>query len=114
MSDQPVPIGFSTPFDAALAGEGPPSLFTVNARGELRLDPDRTRDGWNRCEPEIPDHETCHVLLRDRATGWVQYVLVTGRALVVDHPRADVRFFDDQASALVALAALGPLPLDRA
>ena len=61
-----------------------------------------------------PPFEVCHCLYRDRATGFVQYVLVTSPALYADHPRADVRRFPDQASASAALAALGRPPLLRA
>jgi hypothetical protein len=105
-------IPFRDPFDELLAIQGPPALFTMDAEGELRLDPFRTRDGWSRIPPEAtPSHSLCHCLFRDRATGFVQYVLVTSPALYDAHPRADVRRFAHQQEALDALRALGEPPV---
>lgn len=98
------------PFDQAVYETGPAAVFTLDAEGELRLNAERTRDGWMRNTPP-PGRVIAHFLLRDRATGWVQYVLATHPCLVVGHPRADVAEFPEQAAALDALAALGPVPL---
>ncbi|RME25364.1 MAG: hypothetical protein D6798_09170 [Deltaproteobacteria bacterium] len=113
------PPGFCDLFDEAQARAGLPALFVVNARGELRLASDKTRDAWQRLPRDAegwaicPPREVCHCLLRDRATGWVQYVLATAWELVADHPRADVRRYPSQQEALDALAALGPVPVAR-
>lgn len=122
-SADPSPVsplrGFCDHFDRHLAEAGPPALFVLNAKDELRIAPDRTRDAWQRLPAapgggvRPPPYQVCHCLLRDRATGWVQYVLATAWELVQDHPRAEVERYPDQASALAALAALGPLPLRR-
>ena len=105
-------LHFSDPFDQAVAERGPPAMFTINADGELRLHPDRTRDAWQRCAGEVgPRTPPCHCLLRDQGTGWVQYVLVTSPLLVADHPRADAWRFGTEAAALDALAALGTVPV---
>lgn len=105
-------IPFRDPFDQILAAQGPPALFTVDAEGELRLDPFRTRDGWSRISlDDVPAHDVCHCLFRDRATGYVQYILVTSPALYADHPRADVRRFDSQRQALDALEGMGQPPI---
>jgi hypothetical protein len=68
----------------------------------------RTRDGWSRVPAgqHLP-HELCHCLYRDRATGFVQYILVTSPALYAAHPRADVRRYPNQPDALESLSRLG-------
>jgi len=106
------PLSFRDRFDALLAAQGPPALFTVDAEGQLRLDPFRTRDGWSRLAPDaVVPLEACHCLYRDRATGFVQYVLATAPALYADHPRADVRRYASEAEASAALAAIGRPPI---
>lgn len=72
----------------------------------------RTRDCWQRLEG-APEYGACHCLFRDRATGFVQYVLVTSPQLCRAHPRADITLYPDQRTALAALAALGNPPIQR-
>ena len=105
-------LDFSDAFDRAVALSGPPALFTLDAEGTLRLDADRTRDGWGRSGEDLA-RDVGHWLLRDRATGWVQYALATGSALVEDHPGAAAARFPTQDVALAALRALGRPPLWR-
>ena len=107
-------LPFRDAFDRILATQGPPAVFTADAGGELRLDPFRTRDAWSRLPPDAPQPpplEACHCLFRDGATGFVQYVLVTSPALAQAHPRAQIRRYPDQETALQALQALGRPPL---
>ena len=103
---------FCDPFDAALARSGAPALFTVDAEGLLRLDSDRTRDGLSRLT-ETPAWAPVLALMRDRATGYVQLVLVSAPELVRGHPRADARLFESAGEALAALRALGRPPIWR-
>ena len=103
LSDPDLPP-FCDPFDAALAAAGPPAVFTVDADGRLRLDADRTRDAWSRL-PGPVDREPTLFLMRDRATGWRQLVLVTAPALALEHPRAEAARLASAAEALVALRA---------
>lgn len=103
---------FGTDFDRRLAHQGPGALFTCDADGELRLADDRTREAHATCA-EVGETAWRHCLFRDRATGWVQYVLVTAPSLCRDHPRADIRVFVDQAAAFAALDAFGRPPLCR-
>lgn len=105
------PLLFRDPFDQRLSEQGPPAVFTANAAGELGLDLPRTRDAWSRLSLPPTEIEACHCLFRDRATGFVQYILVTSPALLREHPRAQVRRYPDPASALQALAALGRPPM---
>ena len=105
-------LSFRDPFDAIQAASGPPAVFTVDADGELKMDLMRTRDGWQRLDA-VPDYGVCHCLFRDRATGFVQYVLVTSPQLCSDHPRADITRYPDQSTALSVLAALGSPPIQR-
>lgn len=104
--------GFADAFDQALAEAGPPALFTHSPDGELKLDLIKTRDAWDRLA-HPPERDPAHCLLRDEATGYVQYVLATSRALVAEHPRASVVTFDSAGAALEALAELGSPPVVR-
>lgn len=105
------PLEFCDPFDAALAAVLP-AIFTVDADGRLRLDADRSRDAWARCAGP-PGFEPCDCLFRDRATGWVQYALVTSPALCEAHPRADIARYPSVEAALEALSRLGRPPVWR-
>ena len=103
-------LPFSDDFDRTMASEGPAALFTIDPRGQLRLALTRSRDQSKRSSPDRPK-TPCHCLFRDRATGFVQYVLATSTALCVSHPRADIERYDDQQAALDALAGLGRPPV---
>ena len=107
-------IDIRSEFDAAMLESGPPAVFTVDAKGQLGLDEWRTREHYGRITGELV-REVCHCLYRDRATGFVQYVVVTSPQLCASHPRQDVSQYDDQAAALAVLATLGnpPISLDR-
>lgn len=103
---------FGSDFDRRLAQVGPAAHFTQDADGELRLADDRTREAHERVAEPHPS-QWCHCLYRDRATGFVQYLLVTSPALCADHPRADIARYPSQAEALAALAACGVPPVVR-
>lgn len=103
-------IDIRSEFDAAMLESGPPAVFTVDAKGQLGLDEWRTREHYGRIAGELV-REVCHCLYRDRATGFVQYVVVTSPQLCATHPRQDVTRYDDQGSALAALSALGNPPI---
>lgn len=103
-------VPFSDPFDRSLAAAGPGALFTIGPRGQLRLALNRSRDQGKRAVADRPKRP-CHCLFRDRATGFVQYVLATTPALCEAHPRADIQRYPDQPAALAALASLGRPPV---
>lgn len=108
------PLPFATRFDAVLASEGVPAIFTLDPAGQLRLSPTRTREAWESVPAgETPRREPCWCLLRDRATGWVMLVLATAPALCARHPRADVARYPSAAAALAALRDLGRPPVWR-
>jgi hypothetical protein len=102
-------MDWRSPFDEEMATNGPPAVFTVDAKGRLGVDEARTRETWCRVGG-MPERGECHCLFMDTATGWVQYVLVTSEDLCRDHPRASIEHFESEQQALDALAALGPLP----
>ncbi len=102
---------FANRFDEALARRGPPAVFSVDADGELRLSPDRTREVLEAAAPDPLPDDWCHCLVQDAATGWVQYLLLTSPALIPALPRCAVKRYPTQAAAHAALARLGPLPL---
>lgn len=101
---------FATAFDEALANSGPPAVFLPDREGLLRFDADWTRDCWERAPGELSAGWTW-VLLRDRATRFVNLLLVTSPALLASHPRADARLYATLDDAMAALAAFGSPPL---
>jgi hypothetical protein len=111
-------IGFCSPFDERLAASGPPAVFLRDPEGLLRFDAEWTRDAWGRLEGRddpVASRSPCWALARDADSGYVQLVLATSPALLGDdHPRLSFRRFDDAASAIAALGALGRPPLARA
>ncbi len=102
---------FANRFDALLAHQGPPALFTVDADGELRLSPDRTRDTLEHVGDDPMPMRWCHLLVRDQATGWVQYILATSPDIIPHIGGCEVREVASQQEAQRQLDALGPLPL---
>lgn len=101
---------FATAFDEALAHRGPPAVFLPDREGLLRFDADWTRDCWERSTEPMSAGWTW-VLLRDRATRFVNLLLVTSPAVLSSHPRADVRIYATFEEATAALAAFGRPPL---
>lgn len=83
---------FCSPFDAALAAEGPAAVFLFDVEHALRFDAMWTRDAWGRSQGPH-DLRWTWVALRDRQTGFVHVVLCTSPTLLASHPRADVRGF---------------------
>jgi hypothetical protein len=115
--DLSFPLGYGTSFDRALAAIVP-AIFLLDADGELRLSLDRTREAWDRLKllrgPEAsPSFAPVHLLLRDRATGWVQYAYVGSIELIQDNPRADILQFPDEHAAISALSQFGRPPIYR-
>jgi hypothetical protein len=107
-----VALPFRDPFDAAMAQAGPPAVFTLDHKGQLGLNPERTRDAWQQLGRE-PAPGTVHALLRDRATGFVLYARLGSPELYADAPRADRALYPDEDAALAALRALGAPPVWR-
>ena len=69
-----------SPFDEALAQHGPPAVFVRDMEGQLRAEPDLSRDGWERCRSRgvVPTLDPSFALVRDRATGFVSLCFVIG------------------------------------
>lgn len=103
---------FAQDYDAAAAEFGPPAIFLLTHEHTWRLMPDLTRDGWVRLE-RTPERDIGHGHLRDHATGFVTRVYTTGKALMEDHPRASITWFESAEQSAQAYAALGRPPLDR-
>jgi hypothetical protein len=106
-------LEFADRFDEILAREGPAAVFTRTPDSQLKLDLFRTRDAWQRARTDTPALEPCHCLYTDRATRFVQYVLVTSPELCWNEPRADVERYASAEKALAALAAIGTPPVRR-
>lgn len=90
---------FASRFDQDAFHAGPPALFTVDPRGQLRIDPERTREAYLAL-PDISGRDEGIWLMTDRATG-VQMVLVSNQsALVHAQDRSTGVRYPDYASAL--------------
>jgi hypothetical protein len=86
---------FASDYDALHYAGGPPAVFTRDPKGELRVDPERSREMWKLAPPEAGvarDGGTW--VLTDRVTG-VKMVLVTNHAPFAElQPRADAHRCD--------------------
>ena len=100
-------LPFCDDWDRALYEAGLLALFLRDPDGELRLQPDRTRDALRHAPGPFP-RRPVHALLRDRATGHVHLVLATSPGLLEGHPRLEAQIYESEAAALAALSALGP------
>ena len=103
---------FCSPFDDALAEQGPPAVFLLDREGDWRFAPNWTRDAWNGTG-EGGLHHARWVLARDRDSGFVQMLLCTGTLLLREHPRHDLRHYETEAAARAARAAYGSPPVSR-
>lgn len=97
---------FCSPFDEALANGGPPGVFLFDPEGALRFQPTWTRDVYGRA-PGTHAHAWTWLLARDKATGFVQLVLVTSPTLLTEHPRLQLRVFASIEAARAELATWG-------
>ena len=105
--------GYCGEFDKQVAEAGVAAVFVRTIEGAWRLEPDLSRQAWERMGSEAlgQDGGLVHALLRDKATGFVSWWLLSHPALLSDHPRLDARLFDTEEAAQAALGALGQPPL---
>ena len=109
----PTRMEFASPFDERLFHEGPPAMFTLDPMGRLRVDPERTREGYLLVgAPE--GREAGHYVLVDRATGLRMYTLVSHPVLATCQPRADVHRHPDYASAVTEAMKQWTMPAPQA
>lgn len=101
---------FCSPFDEALAQQGPAAIFQLDREGLLRFETTWTRDCWGRA-PGPHAHGWTWLLARDRDSGFVQLILATSPTLLEQHPRQDLRVLPSREAAVEALAALGAPPI---
>lgn len=101
---------FCSPFDEALASEGPAAVFLPDPEGLFRFDARWTRDAWGRA-PGPHTHGLVWLLLRDRGTGFVTLALVSSPTLIPTHPRQDIRSYATREQAEQARAAFGWPPI---
>ena len=104
---------FASAWDEELYQSGPPTLFSLDPKGLLRADPERTREIYLLVGP-LAGRDPGHFVLRDRVTGLAMYVLVSHAALATAQPRADVTRHPDAVSAIAETekqwAAAAPSP----
>ena len=102
----PEGLVFCGDFDAWVARSGPAAVFVQTIEGDWRVEPDLSRFAWGRVGAERLGNSTgiWHALVRDRATGFVSWWLVSHPALLEDHPRVEATLFKSEAEARAALA----------
>lgn len=81
------PFDFNTTWDEAIFLHGPASIFSLDHKGWLKVDPERTRDVWLILGP-LPRQEAGHYVLQDKITGLKTYICVTNAELAAHIPRA--------------------------
>lgn len=96
--DDPSDLPFASRFDRELFERGPPAIFTLDPRGELRVDPERTRE-IHLLTSDLDGREVGSFVLRDRKTGVLMAMLVTHPAMATLQPRADVERLESWAAA---------------
>ncbi len=94
---------FASAWDAALAKDGPASIFTLDPKGLLRADAERTREVGLE-QGALPNVGASHWVVVDRATGVKMYLLVTHPALAERQLRADARLVADGVVARAEVA----------
>ncbi len=106
---------FCSPFDRDMAADGPPAVFVRSPEHEWRLEADLSRDGWERLgrrdDPLVPVRRPSHVLVRDRATGFVSWFYVTSLDLLLDHPRLEHQPYDSEEACAAVHDRLGLAPV---
>jgi hypothetical protein len=98
---------FASPFDERCFAYGPPAIFTLDPRGQLRLDPERTREIYI-VDAELADaHDPGFFVLTDRATGLRMLMVVSHPAMATLQPRATSQRFPSYEEAEIELRGLG-------
>ena len=97
---------FASPYDEACFRLGPAAIFTLDPRGHLRVDPERTREIYL-VQPEFTPCGPGFYVLTDRATGLQMLMVVTHSALAELQPRAAWKSFATYALAAENLRQRG-------
>lgn len=95
---------FATAWDQALAASGPAAIFTLDPKGLLRADAERTRE-IGLTDGALPNEGPSHYVVTDRATGVHMYLYVTHPHLAEHQPHADARRVPDAAAAIEVVRA---------
>lgn len=99
---------FASAFDEGLFAYGPPAIFTLDPRGHLRVDPERTREIYI-LHTDFTAREPGFYVLTDRATGLRLVLVVTHRAMAEMQPRSSwERFESYEAAQAVAVGIVWP------
>lgn len=95
---------FATAWDQQLASSGPGTIFTLDPKGLLRADAERTRE-IGLTHGALSNEGPHHFLVTDRATGVKMYLFVTHRALAEQQPKADAMEVETSKIAIDAVRA---------
>lgn len=95
---------FASAWDQALAASGPAAIFTLDPKGLLRADPERTRE-IGLTDGALPNAGPSHYVVTDRATGVRMYLYVTHPHLAEHQPNADARAVETAELAIADVRA---------
>jgi hypothetical protein len=104
---------FASVFDEAAFHEGPAAIFTPDPRGNLRVDPERSREMWLVVPPPHA-REPVVYLLTDAVTGVRMLLATNAPGLVHAQPRGTVERLPDYDTALARLRSQWPVPVSAA
>lgn len=90
---------FASAWDEALASAGPATIFTLDPKGLLRADAERTRE-VGLTLGVLAHQGAYHYIVTDRVTGVLMYLYVTHPALAERQLRADAVQVPDAATAI--------------
>lgn len=90
---------FASPWDAALAASGPATIFTLDPKGLLRADAERTREVGLE-HGALPNEGAHHYVVTDRATAVKMYLYVTHPLLAERQLRGDAQRVGELAEAV--------------
>jgi len=108
----PAHARFNTDWDEQLFFHGPASIFCVDHKGWLKVDPERTREIWLVTGP-LPRAAVGHFVLTDSATGLCTYLCTTHPDLALRQPRGTAREFSTGQEAWAhAQARWQPAPAE--
>ena len=94
---------FASAWDSALAADGPATIFTLDPKGLLRADAERTREVGLE-HGVLPNLGGSHHVVTDRATGVKMYLYVTNPLLAERQLRGDAVLVPDGGTARAVVA----------
>ncbi|HNH48702.1 MAG TPA: hypothetical protein PKY30_16795 [Myxococcota bacterium] len=100
---------FNTAWDEAAYFGGPASIFVMDHKGWLKVDPERSREMWLLLGP-LRHEEARHYVLTDHRTGLKMYLCVTHPDLAEKQPKGSVVRYPTAEEAIAVVEGQWVLP----